>query len=68
MVNTITTDVQQVTTRNKAKEIHKVAQAWVEKANEANVERMRQESSHNATQVQDTVLTIDPIWQALALC
>ena len=44
-MKTITTEVQQVMTRSKAKstewaeqdEIRKVAQAWVEKANEANV-------------------------------
>ena len=48
-VNTITAEVQQVTTRSKAKteeweekdEIWKTAKEWVTKANAANVERMR---------------------------
>ena len=45
-INTITTEVQQVTMRQQAKntewaeqdDIRKVAQAWVEKANTANTE------------------------------
>ena len=68
-VNIITTDVQQVATRSKAKTaeweeedgIRKVAQEWVAKANVANVERMRQESASGTIEV-------DPIWEALADC
>ena len=49
-VNIITTNVQQVTTRSKAKtteweeqdNIRKAAQEWVAKANIANVEQMQQ--------------------------
>ena len=52
-VNTITAEVQQVTTFSKAKtaeweeqdEIHKATKEWVTKANEANVERMRQDNT-----------------------
>ena len=51
--NTIMAEVQQVTTRPQTKnsdwaaqdELRKTAQAWVEKANTANTERMRQESA-----------------------
>ena len=49
-------------------EIRKAAKAWVEKPNEANVERMRQESGHTATYDQETELAPDLIWQALADC
>ena len=50
-MHTITTDVQQVITRSQAKntewteldDIRKAAQAWVEKANAANAEQMKQE-------------------------
>ena len=59
-VNIITADVQQVTTRSKAKTaeweeldgIRKAAQEWVTKDNATNVERMRRES----------------IWEALVDC
>ena len=62
-------EVQQVTTRNKAKnmnwaeqdEIRKAAKVWVEKANDANVERMQQEFGDTATHVQDMALAPDPI-------
>ena len=76
VVNTITTEVQHVTTRQQAKnadwavqdEIRKAAQAWVEKANVANKERMRQESANNSLPMEEDTLSPDPIWQALADC
>ena len=49
-------------------EIHKVAQAWVEKANAATTERMRQESANKSLPVEEDTLSPDPIWQALADC
>ena len=47
-------------------DICKEAQAWVEKANEADAERMRQESATTTAQMERTTLTPDLIWQALA--
>ena len=75
-MNTITTDVQQVTTRNQEKntewakqdDIRKVAQAWVEKANEANAKWIRQESASTTTQIEDKKLSSNSIWQTLAEC
>ena len=74
-VNIITADVQQVTTRSKAKTveweeqdgIRKATQEWVGKAVAANVERMRQDTAPGTT---DTVspIEVDPIWEALADC
>ena len=49
-------------------EIRKAAQAWVEKANVANKERMRQESANNSLPMEEDTLSPDPIWQALADC
>ena len=74
-VNIITTDVQQVTTRSKAKtteweeqdDIRKAAQEWVAKANASNVERMRQESGTDTTMAIRNEET-DTIWEALAEC
>ena len=74
-VNIITADVQQVTTRSKAKTaeweeqdgIRKAAQEWVTKANAANIERMRQESTSDTPEIKNTV-EADPIWEALADC
>ena len=72
-VNIITADVQQVTTRSKAKTvewdeqdgIRKAAQEWVAKANAANVKRMRQDTAPSTTNVLSPV-EVDPIWEALA--
>ena len=74
-MNIITVEVQQITTRSKAKtaeweeqdEIRKAAQEWMAKANAANVERMRQDA---APATSDTVISteVDPIWEALADC
>ena len=66
-------DVQQVTTRSNAKTveweeqdgIRKAAQEWVTKANAANIERMRHESTSDTPEIRSPVET-DPIWdQAL---
>ena len=75
-INTIMAEVQQVTTWQHAKnkkwaeqdKIRKAAQAWVEKANAVNAERMKQESMNASLQTNDNVLAPDPIWQALADC
>ena len=69
----ITANIQQVTTRSQAKnmewtkqdDIRKVAQAWVEKANEANAQRMRQKFATTTERMEGTTLTPNPIWQAL---
>mgnify|MGYP006957877793 CR=1 FL=1 len=45
-----------------------MTQAWVEKANEANGERMKQESVSATTQIEDKALSLDPLWQALEDC
>ena len=77
-VNTITTEIQQITIRSKAKsiewveqdEIHEATKAWVEKANAANVNHMPRESVNatSSSHVQDMTPVEDPIWQALADC
>ena len=75
-VNTIRADIQQVTTRSKKKntkwkeqdDICKAAQAWEEKANEANAERMKEESASATTQIEDKALSPNSISQALADC
>ena len=75
-VNTITAEVQQVTTRQQTKtadwaaqdEVRRQAQAWVEKANATNTERMRKESANTMELVEDEGPAPDPIWQALAGC
>ena len=75
VVNIITANVQQVTTRSKAKTteweeldgIQKAAQEWVAKANVANVERMRQDTASVTTDVVIPV-EVDPIWEVLADC
>ena len=72
-VNIITADVQQVTTRRKAKTseweeqdgIRKAAQEWVTKANATNVARMRWELTSEAPEIRNAVEG-DPIWEALA--
>ena len=74
-VNIITTEVQQFTTRSKAKtaeweeqdEIRKATQEWATKSNAANVERKRQDVTPATTDVV-TPSDIDPIWQGLAVC
>ena len=75
-VNTITTDIKQVITRSQAKsiewveqeDIRKATQDWVEKANLTNAKRIRQESANTAAQREDTTMTPDPVWLALAEC
>ena len=75
-VNTITTEVQQVMSRQQTKnvdwaaqdEICKTTQAWVEKENAANTESMRQESANNVGPIEENIISPDPIWQALAGC
>ena len=70
-MNTITVEVQQVTTRQHAKNAEwtrKAAQAWVEKENAANAERMKQESANANLRTEENALSPDPIWQALADC
>ena len=70
-VNTITAEVQQVTTRSKAKtadwveqdEIRKVAKEWVTKANASNVEWMRLDGTPTTVE-EDTIPEINPILQA----
>ena len=69
----ITAEVQQITTRGKAKtaeweeqdEIQKAAQQWMAKANVLNVTRMCQDT---APATSDTIISakVDPIWEALA--
>ena len=67
VINTTTVEVEQVTTWQQAKnvdwavqdEIRKAAQAWVEKANAANMERMRQESTNNSLPMEEDTLSPD---------
>ena len=59
-VNIITADVQQVTTRSKAKTEKWEEQEWVTKANATNIERMRQESTSDTPEIGSTV-EADPI-------
>ena len=47
-------------------EVRKIAQAWVEEANAANIERMRQESTQYAGPVEEDLGSRDHVWQALA--
>ena len=47
--------------------IRKAAQEWVTKANAANIERMRQESTSDTPEIGSTA-EADPIWEALADC
>ena len=47
-------------------EIRKTAQAWVEKANAANVERMQHEFTNQLGPLEEDIRSLDPIWQALA--
>ena len=71
-VNIITVDVQQVTTRSKAKTtewedqdgIRKSTQKWVAKANATSIERMRQDSMPGSTDAVSQV-EVDPIWEAI---
>ena len=73
-INTISADIQQVKTRQQAKnadwmaqdEVRKADQAWVEEANAANTERMRQESTQKTGIVEEDWESPDPVWQALA--
>ena len=75
-VNTIKAEVQHLTMRQQAKSVHwaaqdevrKAAQVWVEKANAANIERMRQESANNSLPMEEDTLSLDPIWRALENC
>ena len=74
-MNTITTEVQQVTTRSQAKasewevqdDIRKATKFWVDKANEANIDRMHQDTAIEATSshTEDATMGEDPVWQAL---
>ena len=74
-VNIITADVQQVTTRSKAKTteweeqdgIRKAAQEWIAKANATNVARMQQETTSAVPKDRHDTKE-DPIWDALANC
>ena len=67
-------NIQQVTTQQQAQnanwtaqdELRKTAQAWVDKANVANTERMRQESTQHLGPVEEDLGSPDPVWQALA--
>ena len=76
MVITITMEFQQVTTCSRAKnmdwaeqdEIRKAAQVRAETTNEANMERMRQESGLTPTHMEGMALMRDPIWQAMVEC
>ena len=71
-VNTITTQVQQVTTRSQTKatewevqdDIRKVVEAWVDKANEANIDRMHQDTAIEATSshTEDATMGENPVW------
>ena len=75
-MNTIAAEVQQVTTRQQAKnadwakqdEIRKAAKDWLEKANSANVERMKQESTRTSSPIEEDTSSPDSIWQVLAAC
>ena len=72
----ITAEVQQVTTRQQTKnvdwaaqdEIRKTAQAWVEKVNAPNTERMQEESTQQLSPLEEDLGSPDPVWQALAGC
>ena len=74
-VNTITTDIQQVTTRQQAKnadwaaedELCRTTKEWVKKANAANAERMKQESALLGPMEEDFG-SPNPVWEALAGC
>ena len=75
-VNTISADIQQVTTRQQVKnvdwvvedELRRTAKAWVDKENAANAERMRQESAQQFGPIEEDLGSPDPVWQALAGC
>ena len=73
-VNAISVEVQQDTTRQQEKnadwttqdELRKTTQAWVEKANAPNMERMRQESVQHLGPFEEDPGSPDPVWKALA--
>ena len=77
-MNTITTEVQQVTTHRKAKttesaeqdKIHEAVRAWVEMTNEANVRCMHHELTTitAAAHEQDTTPAANPICQTIVDC
>ena len=46
-------------------ELRKTTQGWVEKANAANTERTRQESTQHSGPVEEDLGSPDPVWQAL---
>ena len=48
--------------------MRKTAQAWVEKANAANTEHMRQESPQQLGSLEEDLGSPDPVLQALVLC
>ena len=68
-MNTITTEVLRVTTQQQAKNadwmaqdnVRKTTQVWVEEANAANTERMRQESTQHLGPIEEDLGSQDPV-------